>query len=530
MASQPATRRYILMPKAGYEHPALAAAAFSAAPGQAIALKARAMATSSPSMRVLEALSDEGPKLVEMPAEGELSLRLSHPELKIIPEVFYHRLWYRPRLQQRQPRRPAKKVAKSAKRAKAGAKVRIAAQAAAVAAGASITIVDQATNRPLAGAHVVAFTDFATKAGDEGLSGADGVVSFGSLSARQALERVYIYPPPDYWDFYATDTSCAALKTVQLRPLDLNDPNLLLRQLYGNLPLDAGRGVTVGVIDSGVDGTHPALTNVSGGLNCVGDEVRQDPNAAKAWGPATTEGEHGTHVAGIIGGNGQGNGFRGVAPGVNLRSYRVFPNKGGGASSFDIAKAIDAATADHCDIINMSLGGGPADDLTQAAIDRALAAGVVVIAAAGNDSRQPVSYPAAFPECVSISAMGRRRSFPAESIGTSDVMPPTGGPGGNDFVADFSNFGSQIDATGAGVEIVSSLPANHYGPMSGTSMATPAVAGFTAYLLGKSPDLLATAGADRSRQLKDALYASCVPENFGRDYEGFGLPLPAAGA
>jgi subtilisin len=457
-----------------------------------------------------------------MPAEGELSLRLSNPDLKIIPEVFYHRLWYRPLVQQRQPRKPAKKAAKSGSRAK------VAVRAAAVAAGASITIVDRATNKPLAGAHVVAFTNFAARAGDEGISGANGVVRFAALSARQALERVYIYPPPDYWDFYATNTSCAALKTVQLRPVDLNDPNLLLRQLYGNLPLDAGKGVTVGIIDSGVDGTHPALNNVTGGLNCVGDEVRQNPDAAKAWGPAKTEGEHGTHVAGIVGGNGHGNGFRGVAPGVALRSYRVFPNTGGGASNFDIAKAIDAATADKCDIINMSLGGGPADDLTKAAIDRALAAGVVVVAAAGNDGRKPVSYPAAFPECVSISAMGRRGSFPADSIGTSDIMAPTGGPGGKDFVADFSNIGSEIDATGAGVEIVSTLPAKHYGPMSGTSMASPAVTGFTAYVLAKSPTVLGANGADRSQKLKDALYATCVPESFGRDYEGFGLPLPAA--
>jgi subtilisin len=523
MVAKPA--RYIIMSKQGFAHSGLKSAEFLPA-DKPVALKARAVAVGSPSMRVLESIGDDGPKLVEMPPEGELSLRLTNPDLKIIPEVFYYPQWFRPMLRRRHVRKTAQgKTAAGAVKSKArtGAKV---AQVAAAGTGIAINVVDQATRKPLRGAHVVAFTDFASRTGDEGDSGADGVVRLNSISSRQAVERVYVYGPPGYWGYYATNTSGAALKTVELRPIDLTDASLLLRQLYGGLPADAGSGATVAIIDTGVDGAHPALANVAGGLNCVGDEVRNNPDAAKDWGPAKTEGEHGTHVAGIVGGDGKGNGFRGVAPGVKLRSYRVFPNAGGGASNFDIAKAIDAATTDGCDVINLSLGGGPADDLTKAAIDRALAAGVVVVAAAGNDSRQPVSYPAAFPECVAVSAMGRQRSFPAEAVGTSDIATPSGGPNGADFIADFSNFGSLIDATGAGVEIVSTLPDGQYGSMSGTSMATPAVTGFTAYLLGRSADLLAAQAADRSQKLKDALYSSCKPEGFGRDYEGFGLPLP----
>jgi len=462
-----------------------------------------------------------------MPPEGELSLRLTNPELKIVPEVFYNRLWFRPMLEHRLARKAAKgKTAARAAKGKARTAAKVAARVVGAGAGVAITVVDRATGKPLRGAHVVAFTDFASKTGDEGDSGADGVVRLNGISSRQVVERAYVYGPPGYWGYYATSTSASALKTIHLRPIDLTDASLLLRQLYGGLPADGGTGATVGIIDTGIDGAHPALTNVSGGLNCVGDEVRDNPGAAKDWGPAKTEGEHGTHVAGIVGGDGKGNGFRGVAPGVNLRSYRVFPNAGGGASNFDIAKAIDAATTDHCHVVNLSLGGGPADDLTKAAIDRALAAGVVVVAAAGNDSRQPVSYPAAFPECVAVSAMGRRKSFPKESIGTSDIDKPSGGPKGGDFIADLSNFGSQIDATGAGVEIVSTLPGGLYGSMSGTSMATPAVTGFSAYLLGQDAAVRAAQGADRSQKLKDLLYSSCKPEDFGRDYEGFGLPLP----
>src|SRR5439155_26161714 len=117
-------------------------------------------------------------------------------------------------------------------------------------------------------------------------------------------------------------------------------------------------------------------------------------------------------------------------------------------------------------------------DLPKGATARPLAAGVEVETAPYNDGPKPVSYPAAFAEYISVSAMGRRGSFPAESIGTSDIDRPSGGASGADFVADFSNIGSQIDAIGAGVEIVSTLPDRQYSPMSGTSMATPADPGF----------------------------------------------------
>lgn len=536
-AEQGRTRRYIIMSTEGFHGAVLLDDQFRPSSHYVMVAARAASAIPEPQMRVLDTIHDNGPKLVEMQAEGELSLRLSVPGLKIVPEVFYERQWQRFQVERR-PAPPAGPVTAGAgmavttrarKSAKKGAKKTAKRTAAkgitAALPQCEIVVTDQVDGKPVRGAHVVAFTDFAARVGVEASSGASGIARLKGLDRTQRLERVYVNPPGGYWGVMATDTTGAATSAVSLARIDLTDPTLLLRRLYDDLPADAGTGVTIGIIDTGVDAGHPALTNVVGGLNCVGDEVRADPAAAANWRPALKKGEHGTHVAGIAAGKGLPH-FRGVAPGATLRSYRVFPDNGGLASSFDIAKAIDAATTDGCHIINLSLGGGPRDDLTRMAVARALTAGVVVVAAAGNDGRKPVSFPAAMPDCVAVSAMGRVGTFPKTATGMGDVAKPTGGVGNEDFVAAFSNVGTEIDVTGAGVEIVSTLPGGHYGSMSGTSMAAPAVAGFAAHLLAATPGLLQTHGEARSRALKDALYSSCKPAGFGRDFEGFGLPLP----
>ncbi len=113
---------------------------------------------------------------------------------------------------------------------------------------------------------------------------------------------------------------------------------------------------------------------------------------------------HATHVAGIIASKGTPpSGIRGVSPGATLRSYRVFGKGSDKASNFAIAKAIDAAVADKCDLVNMSLGGGDPDTLTAEALTAAHNAGVVVLAANGNDGRKPVSFPAANSMCQAVS-------------------------------------------------------------------------------------------------------------------------------
>lgn len=255
---------------------------------------------------------------------------------------------------------------------------------------------------------------------------------------------------------------------------------------------------------------------MSGGENTVTGE-----NA----GDFTDNGEgHGTHVAGIIAARGgPPDGIRGVAPGVTLRSYRVFGKGAEGASNFAIAKAIDHAVADGCDLINMSLGGGPKDEATHSAIADARAKGSLVIVAAGNDGRQPVSFPASDSLTLAVSALGRQGTFPDDTTETGDVSPPPGKDKKN-FIAEFSNVGPEILLTGPGVGIISTFPGNTFAVLDGTSMACPAVTGAAARLLSTQPDLLAqTRDASRSDAMAQAVLNAAKTLGFPATLEGRGL-------
>ncbi|HEV7570254.1 MAG TPA: S8 family serine peptidase [Thermoanaerobaculia bacterium] len=234
-----------------------------------------------------------------------------------------------------------------------------------------------------------------------------------------------------------------------------------------------GAGVTVAIIDTGIDYTHPALGNgfgpgfkVKGGWDFVNNDA--DP---------MDDNGHGTHVSGIVAG--QSETITGVAPDVSLMAYKVLGANGSGSESNVIAAIERAAdpnhdgnTADHVDVANLSLGGGGnPDDPGCVAIDNASAAGVTFAIAAGN---------AAFVNGIityhNIGSPGTARS--AITVGASDL---------GDNIASFSSRGPNMknmaikpDVIAPGVSILSSLPGNNYGNLSGTSMASPHVAGAAA--------------------------------------------------
>ncbi len=441
-----------------------------------------------PAFKVLDSIHDDGAKLVEMTADTAQDLLAAQPGLRIVPVVYY-----RIALARRQITNRVKAAATALK---------------------IVVTVRSRDGSPIRGATVVAFKDFENRIGAQGTTSAQGVAKL-SLGGAGKIERLYVYPKVGFWGALKKNVSVEDGIEVALVPVALDFVDGL-RNYYGNAPDGAGAGVTVGVVDTGV-GPHPDLV-VEGGTNCVTGEDADDFG---------DNGEgHGSHVGGIIAARGTPpDGLRGLAPGVALRSYRVFGKGAEGASNFAIAKAIDQAVKDHCDLINLSLGGGPSDPATQSAVHAAREQGCLVVAATGNDDRGPVSFPAADPLCISVSALGRKGTFPKGSVEEGDVMGPSG-TDADEFIAAFSNVGPEVNLCGTGVGILSTVPGG-YAPLSGTSMASPAVAGYAARLLSQLPDVLAMPrDQDRSDAIAKALLQAAKDRGFAAEMQGNGLPLP----
>jgi subtilisin len=462
------------------------------------------------SLTVVDSIGETKPKLIECSEDDLPELRAHHPNMRILPLVYYQTA-----------HRPKERIRQAVGMAAAAA----AGAAAAVAAPAiSVQVVNGATGTPVVGATVVAFTDFAARAGAEGTTDSIGGVSLSLGAASASIERLYIYPPTDpatgLWPGLQENLTLNDGEIVRLQAVDLSFVDCV-RHFYPSNDLTSGHGVTVGVVDAGVALDHPDLV-VSGGQNTVTGE-----NAAD-FGDNGTEG-HGTHVAGIIAARGTPPaGIRGVAPGVTLRAYRVFGQGQSGASNYDIAKAVDAGITDGCTLLNLSLGSpasaGPVegDPALSDAITAAHNAGVLVFVANGNDGRQPVGFPASATFSQAISAMGREGTFPAGTEPEGSVEAPFGTDPTN-FIADFSDIGPQTDFTGPGVGVISTLPGG-YGVMSGTSMATPAEVGAAARVLGANPAILAMpADATRTAAMLSALAAQTKPLGFGPTFEGKGM-------
>jgi subtilisin family serine protease len=341
-----------------------------------------------------------------------------------------------------------------------------------------------------------------------------------------------ITPRSAFWSWYLSNPQSGT--HLDLPALARNGPLGWWHQLLGitRYSEDMGKGVRVGIVDSGV-GPHPYLGHCRGVGAFLDGKHDTAPNAT------ADVGEHGTHVAGIVGArsrSGSGD-FAGIAPGADVVCARVYPapESAGAETSAgngDVASAIDfLAMQESADLINLSLGGPRASEIEKDAIQAAIDRGVLVICAAGNTFGAQVIYPAAYPGSVAVSAVGLLGTVPNGSADSLAVpQQPDGFKASGIFSATFNNVGPQIACAAPGVGIISTVPAGSkesgapYASMSGTSMACPAVCGALATLLSADPQYRKMP-RDRSRAIYawSRLVGSLHTLGLGSNVEGYGL-------
>jgi subtilisin family serine protease len=238
--------------------------------------------------------------------------------------------------------------------------------------------------------------------------------------------------------------------------------------------------VDVAVIDTGIDLDNPDL-DVVGGTSCLNVS-----SVASCTGTGDDDHYHGTHVAGTIAALDNGTGVVGVAPGARLWAVKVLNQRGSGNWSGVIAGIDWVAGRGDIEVANLSLGGGFSQAVNDA-VHGAVDAGVTMVVAAGNDSVDVAgSSPASEPTAITVSALADFDGLPG-GLASSTCYPDT-----DDSFAGFSNYGAGVDLIAPGVCITSTNNnSTSRRTLSGTSMATPHVAGAAALL--RSVDNASTA-------------------------------------
>jgi subtilisin family serine protease len=324
---------------------------------------------------------------------------------------------------------------------------------------------------------------------------------------------------------------------------------------------ETGAGVYVAVLDTGLHSSWPFYFGeeriaeeygvaIGGGGGEKGS-ISYQPNK---W--SADQNGHGTHVTStVVGYNLRGTAVGGVAPEATVIPVKVLNQNGSGWSSV-IAAGIDYVTdlktsgalGDAEVVINMSLGGPDPDVLSTAAIDRAIEAGILVVAAAGNEGETGMGYPGALSQVISVAASGWtgewKQTNPKPWWYGSDVADPTSAA--DAYITGFSSrelAGQDLDVAAPGSWVVGPYQLNaqpSYYFLGGTSMASPHVAGALALMVERNPDLT-QADAEAvlegtavpleagSRQVVDPSTGGLRTVTWGSDATGAGLmDVPAA--
>ena len=278
----------------------------------------------------------------------------------------------------------------------------------------------------------------------------------------------------------------------------------------------------IAVIDTGVDLDHPDLNVDSDkGFGCsISSPLFGGCSEGLSY--ADDDNGHGTHVAGTAAALDNNAGVVGVAPGATIVPVKVLDQNGSGYLSWILA-GIDYVKlkAFYIDVANMSLRGGYSTAFNSAVAD-SVNAGVVFVVAAGNDSDNASNYsPGSEPSAITVSAIADFDGIPGgldhRTAAFSSCTEYT-----DDSLACFSNYGSSVDIAAPGVWIYSTFTGGGYATYSGTSMASPHVAGAAALI--RSQDYSLTPS-----EVFDALIDISIPQNspdgFTEDVDGYAEPL-----
>ena len=249
--------------------------------------------------------------------------------------------------------------------------------------------------------------------------------------------------------------------------------------------------INIAILDTGIDLDHPDLTNkVISNINFSSSATTDD-----VYG-------HGTHVAGIAAATtNDGIGVAGLGYSCTIMNVKILADYGTGSYS-SICSGIIWAADNGAEVINMSVGGSSNSSALEDAVNYAWSKGVVVVAAAGNEGKTMPFYPAYYTNCIAVAA--------------TDA---------NDARASWSNYGDWVDVAAPGVSIYSTLKNGNYGYKSGTSMASPHVAGLAALVFTTVSD--ANGDGKLNDEVRSRIEANC--DDIGVSGIGHGR-INAAGA
>ena len=242
------------------------------------------------------------------------------------------------------------------------------------------------------------------------------------------------------------------------------------------------------VIDTGYNLGHPDLPDANNGATGVANN-----SAVGSW---NSDGNgHGTHVAGTIAALDNIEGVIGVYPGVNVHTVKIFDNSGRWTFASDLIAGIQQCKDAGSNVVNMSLGGGAPSSAEQNAMNGFVNDGMMLVAAAGNDGNSSFSYPASYDAVISVGAVGSNESH-----------------------ASYSQYNSQVEIAGPGTSVASTYPTNSYRYLTGTSMATPHVAGAAALVWSFFPQctnqeirsVLNSTAKDKGSQGRDNFYGNGI--------------------